>query len=188
MKMKIDKKKFNEQLEHFYSDRKRKKYYSTEEIKALSGISERTLRYRLKELAKRYEAVPSLLLKKNRKWQIHYTVVDEFMPKYEPRTYTLSNYPWKSFITWCMVDDFDEQYHLYLIMEVEKALPENAFYFTIEKTKKNVNHVHMISDAESETIKNKVTEILNQYLQPIHYRLLVENIINRSQIISYLKK
>ena len=106
------------QLEDFYGNKKLKEYYSSNRIMELTGISERTFRYRVKELAEQYKGVPSLLHKKDRKWRIHYSLVDAFQSKYVPREFTLHNLSWKSFITWNTKDNYPEEYHHQLIKEV----------------------------------------------------------------------
>ena len=61
--------------------KKTKTYYSSSEIMELCDISERTLRYRLVELKKKYKGQPSLLSKQNKKWRIHHSIVEDFAPK-----------------------------------------------------------------------------------------------------------
>ncbi|WP_435416631.1 DeoR family transcriptional regulator [Polaribacter aestuariivivens] len=61
--------------------KKYKKYYTTSEIMEHYQISERTIRYRLLELKEKYKKQPSLLSKKNKKWQIHNTIIEQFAPK-----------------------------------------------------------------------------------------------------------
>jgi DNA-binding Lrp family transcriptional regulator len=186
--MGINKKSFNNQLEEFYNNRKLKEYYSAKKIMELTGISERTFRYRVKELSEQYKEVPSLLHKKNRKWKIHYSIVDRFQPKYQPREFTLYNLNWKSFITWNTVDRFDNEYHQHLINEVMVAFPDSNFFSAIEKTKKDVNHVHMVSDASPNEIEITINKILQQYIKKGQYMLEVTEVIKKSQSINYLKK
>lgn len=61
--------------------KKTKTYYSSSEIMELCDISERTLRYRLVELKKKYIGQPSLLRKQNKKWRIHNSLLKYFAPK-----------------------------------------------------------------------------------------------------------
>jgi len=188
MKEKLDKISFDKQLEDYYHNRKQRKYYTYNDIITITGISERTFRYRITNLKHKYRLVPSLLIKKNRNWKIHYTLVDEFMPKYKPRIITLSNYDWKSFLTWCLVDKYGRDYHEQLINEVMLKFPDNSFYYCIEKTKKGVNHVHMVTNANAIEITDEVDKILNKYLNKKSYRLQVEDIMKKSQAINYLNK
>ncbi|WP_028871288.1 hypothetical protein [Psychroserpens burtonensis] len=188
MKQKTDKNTFNQQLDDFYENRKQRKYYSYNDIINITGISERTFRYRINKLKKKYEDVPSLLVKKNRKWKIHYTLVDEFMPKYKPRTLTLSNYDWKTFITWCMAEKYSKDYHQQLINEVMIKFNNNSFYYCIEKTKRGLNHVHILSNASKNELTNEVDKILCKYLNKNAYRLQVEEMMKKSQAVRYLNK
>ena len=61
--------------------KKIKTYYSSSEIMEFYQISERTLRYRLVELKHKYKGQPSLLSKQNKKWRIHYSILEHFAPK-----------------------------------------------------------------------------------------------------------
>lgn len=58
-----------------------KNYYSTKEIMELYDISERTVRYRLLELKDKYKDRPTILSKKNKKWRIHNSIIEQFAPK-----------------------------------------------------------------------------------------------------------
>ena len=185
---KLDKKSFDKQLEEFYLNKKQRMYYTYNDIKNLTGISERTFRYRIAKLKNLYKNVPSLLSKKNRKWRIHYSLVDAFMPLYSPRKVTLRNYEWKSFITWCMIDSYGRDYHQQLVNEVKSKFSTKSFYYCIEKTKKGVNHVHLVSNVDKAIIRDEVDKILNKYLDKKAYRLEVENINKKSQAIRYLNK
>ncbi|AZQ44857.1 hypothetical protein [Nonlabens ponticola] len=60
---------------------KSKTYYTSTEIMEFFNISERTVRYRLLELKKKYKNQPSLLSKSNGKWKIHNCIVKDFAPK-----------------------------------------------------------------------------------------------------------
>lgn len=188
MKEKLDKISFDKQLEEYFSNKKQRKYYTYNDIINITGISERTFRYRIKQLKNKYKNVPSVLIKKNRKWKIHYTLVEEFMPKYKPRTITISNYDWKSFITWCMVDNYKKDYHQQLINEVVREFPDNTFYYCIEKTKKGVNHVHMVTNATKSELITEVNKILSNYLSKYAYRLEVEELMKKSQAVRYINK
>ena len=58
-----------------------KTYYTSVEVMELYQISERTLRYRLKQLKDKFKKQPSLLSKENKKWKIHYSILEHFAPK-----------------------------------------------------------------------------------------------------------
>ena len=176
------------QLEDFYGNKKLKEYYSSNRIMELTGISERTFRYRIKELAEQYKDIPSLLHKKNRKWKIHYSLVDAFQSKYQPREFTLYNLNWKSFITWNTKDNYPEEYHQELIKEVMDAYSDANFFSAIEKTKKGINHVHLVCDLSPDTITDKIDVILQKYIGKKGYVLEITEVIKKSQSINYLKK
>ena len=61
--------------------KKIKTYYSTADIMELYDISERTIRYRLVELADKYKGRPTIFSKQNKKWKIHNSIIEQFAPK-----------------------------------------------------------------------------------------------------------
>lgn len=61
---------------------KQKTHLKFHEILELTGISERTFRYRIKELKKKYKDSPELLFKKGHSWRIHVSLITEFNNKY----------------------------------------------------------------------------------------------------------
>ncbi len=62
---------------------KQKTHYKFAEILKLTGISERTFRYRIKELKEKYKDSPDLLFKKRNSWRIHVSLITEFNNKYQ---------------------------------------------------------------------------------------------------------
>lgn len=61
--------------------KKYKTYYTGVEVMEYYQISERTLRYRLATLKKKYKGQPSLLSKQNNIWRIHNSILEHFEPK-----------------------------------------------------------------------------------------------------------
>ncbi len=59
-----------------------KTYLKFSEVLEITGISERTFRYRIKELKTKYKNNPELLHKKQHSWKIHQSILFEFNPKY----------------------------------------------------------------------------------------------------------
>lgn len=61
---------------------KQKTHYGFNEILKLTGISERTFRYRIAELKEKYKDSPDLMTKKRNKWKIHVSLLNEFNNKH----------------------------------------------------------------------------------------------------------
>ncbi|WP_418637595.1 hypothetical protein [Winogradskyella sp.] len=62
---------------------KQKTHYTFSEVLSLTGISERTFRYRIKELKVKYKDQPDLLYKKRHSWRIHFSLLTEFNYRYQ---------------------------------------------------------------------------------------------------------
>ena len=61
---------------------KKKTHLKFAEILEITGISERTFRYRIKELKVIYKNSPELLFKKGHSWRVHVSLISEFNNKY----------------------------------------------------------------------------------------------------------
>ena len=64
---------------------KKKTYYKFSDILKLTGISERTYRYRISELKEKYKESSDLLYKKGGVWRIHFSIINEFYTKKIPK-------------------------------------------------------------------------------------------------------
>lgn len=61
-------------------------YYEFKHIIEITGISERTFRYRMKVIREKYKDQPELLFKKRHSWRIHPSLLFEFNHKYQITT------------------------------------------------------------------------------------------------------
>ena len=98
-------------------------YYQLNQLEGLTGMSTRSLKYRMKEVKVKYSGVSHLLHRNGRAWEIHYTLIDEFLPKYNKKQTTIDNHKWETLLTWNTKDSYDIKYHIQLIHEVKQKLP-----------------------------------------------------------------
>lgn len=164
-------------------------YYNLSQLTTLTGLSPRMLKYRIKKVKSKYVDTPTLLSKVGRSWRIHYTIIHEFLPirTHKSRT-TLTNFKWNTMATWSMKSNYTLSYHDQLIKEVSDAMIKHSIYYTIELDKRGCPHVHLVSDAPQTTIQQAIKRVLDTYLSPKEYRLLVSQIDNKPSVIGYLKK
>ncbi len=181
-------KEVSEQFDKFPDKIKSKYYYSTKEVLEITGISERLLRYRLKDLSKIYANIPSKLKKVNRVWLIYYTLVDEFLPKYKPRKETVCNMNWKTFLSWTTIEHYDVSYHNRLIEEILNKFPEDNFLYKVERNKQGVNHVHIITDIDHTTIQKIAYGVIGDYLGFKEYMIDSSPLRSKIRAIRYLNK
>lgn len=177
------------QLLNETNDTRLKVYYSLTELMELTGMCARALKYRMLTVKKKYEGVPSLLSKKDRTWKIHYTIVNEFDPKYNIKSKTIHNYNWTTMATWNPKFNYDVKYHQELINQIKEQLPNNVVSYTVETDGRGVNHAHIISDADMKQLNDAVTLTIRKYIEdPYECRVLVEPIYNKYSAVEYLKK
>jgi len=61
---------------------KQKTHLKYADVINVTGISERTFRYRIKELKEKYKDSPDLLYKKRQSWNVHISLLPEFRNKH----------------------------------------------------------------------------------------------------------
>lgn len=164
-----------------------KVYYQLKDLEVITDLSKRSLLYRMKKIKLKYMGVSRLLFKKGRSWQIHYTLIDEFMPKYKKGS-NIFNYGWKSFITWNLKNNYDVAYHKHLISEIRNLIPNSIFIFSIERDKRGVHHLHAITDVNISYASKYVMGVLNNYLKPFEFIAQIAEVNNKYSAVTYIKK
>lgn len=170
------------------NDSRVKIFYQLNQLEEMTGMSPRALKYRMKLVKEKYSGMPNLLFRNGRPWQIHYTLISEFMPRYKKAETNVTNHKWETLITWNMKDDYDVNYHIQLINEVKEQLPFVNIGYVVEIDDRGVNHLHAITDGYKDDVEVEVTGVLNKYLDSKLYRHQIEKINNRGSITRYLKK
>lgn len=180
--------KGEKQLHRYFNELKMKTFFSSTDVMNMTGISLRTLRYRIAELKVKYKGVTSLMFQKGNKWQIHNNIVGEFLPKYEPRWKNLYNINWQSFITWITLNDYDMDYHRQLADDLASKNPSIRFYYVLERTENGKYHAHLLSTGDVKTIEGSLRKILSDYIPYFEYRMEVSAVRNKVMAINYLQK
>ena len=166
-----------------------KYYYSLSELTDITGMSIRSLKYRMKEIKMKFHSVPYLISKQGKQWRIHYTMVDLFKPKYRMSYSQFYNHHWTCMVTWNPKFNYDIEYHLEIITQVKENLSEYSIAYVIEKDSRDINHSHIISDAPRSEFDTVVRAVLNQYIEnKSEYRIQTESINNQHCIVTYLQK
>ena len=163
-------------------------YYQLNQLQTITGMSIRSLKYRMKEVKKKYLDIPTLLNRDSNKWQIHYTIINEFMPIYKKKHTNIMNHRWETLLTWNMLDSYDVKYHQQLISEVKDELPAVNIGYVIELDGRGVNHIHALTDGCKDEVEVAVASVLEKYIGTTQYRWQVEKINNHSSVTNYLLK
>ena len=180
--------KGEKQLHKYFNELKMKIYFSSTDVMNMTGISLRTLRYRIAELKEKYKGVKSLMFQKGNRWNIHNDIVGEFLPKYEPRWKNLYNINWQSFITWSTLNNYDMDYHKQIADELALNNPGSRFYYVLERTDNGKYHAHLLSTGDVKTIEESLRKILSGYIPYFEYRMEVSEVRNKVMAINYLQK
>jgi hypothetical protein len=165
-----------------------KVFYNLAELEKLTGMSPRALKYRMLEVKEKYKEVPMLLSKKYREWHIHYTIVDEFKPKYKTKGRT-DVFDLKTIATWNPKYNYDVKYHLQLIKEIKEQLPANLITYTVELDGRGYNHTHLVTDADLHQVHTAINTTLNKYLlSKSEIQFNIDHIKNKFGTVEYIKK
>jgi hypothetical protein len=163
-------------------------YYQLNQLEKITGLSSRMLKYKMAKIKLKYEGVTSLLKKEGRKYQIHTSIINEFLPINKRKSYNENNYNWKTFASWNPFQNYDAEYHFVLIQEIKSFLPENTIKYTIELDRRGINHVHFISDASVPDLKKMVNKVIFKYFSWHEITYQVGNINNKYSSVSYTQK
>jgi len=123
-----------------------KNYYSLKELSPIVNLTYRQLQKRIKTL--NLEAIDkNLIYKKNNKWNIHQSLINQFKRKKQPINYKL-------FVTIASKNQFDVNYWRYLITnQLYKLLKTydktTRIKYVIEKTSNGIYHLHFITTFSS---------------------------------------
>lgn len=163
-------------------------YYRLNQLNKLTGLSPRMLKYRMLKVKKKYNNKLNLLKKEGKSWQIHYSIVNDFMPKNNRKSNPISNDNWKCFATWNPHENHDIEYHYELIKEIKQQLPDNKIRYAIELDKRGNNHTHFICDAPTSKTKKIVESVINKYFSWHEIIHQVADINNQFSSMRYITK
>lgn len=166
-----------------------KVFYQLNQLMPITGMSIRSLKYRMKKVKEKYSDMPNLLKRNGRTWQIHYTIIDEFMPVYKKAITTINNHKWETLVTWNTKDSYDVKYHIQLVNELKREIPNTNIAYVIEQDGRGNNHIHAITDGYLMPVTNATNKVLSKYLlNEYNCKYQIENINKRYSITSYLQK
>lgn len=181
-------KKFKELINETNENRI-KQYFNLTQLSEITGLGTRALKYRMLQVKEKYKDVPALLKKEGRNWNIHYTIINEFLPKYKTSNTTIYNFDWKSMCTWNTKFNYDFEYHKQIITEIKQELPNTKIIYAIEQDGRGINHVHLIADVLTDIVFSVTQKVLGQYMDiPTDCRIQTSTVLNRYSIIEYVKK
>lgn len=163
-------------------------YSTLTELIVITGLKKRALLYRMIKVKEKYADMPNLLMKKGRSWKIHYTIIQEFMPKRNKKDLTIYTFPWKNMVTWNTRSKYDIDCQKEFINQVKDRLSLYTIYYTIELDTRGFPHVHFLSNANKSELKQAVDYVMDLYLSKREYKLEVSEINNKYCAIKYLDK
>jgi hypothetical protein len=170
-------------------DNVKDKYYQLNQLMSITGLSQRMLKYRMLKVKDKYKDFKELLFRKSNKWQIHHSIINEFMPL-RKKVISLSNSTdWICFVTWNTIENYQIDYHVQLLKLIKEKLPLGTkIKYVIEKDKRGVNHVHFLTNATiNETIKC-VNQVLYQFFNWYEIMTKVTEINDLDSVQNYLAK
>jgi len=134
-------------------NKEEKEFYTLKELKPFTELHYRALQNRIKVVSNKYQDRTELIYKKNNKWFIHNSLINEFKKEKLPIDYRL-------FVTIASGDKLDKAHWKYIIFRINKNLKQlNALTrtkYVIELTRNKIYHLHFITTYNSIKILNKL--------------------------------
>lgn len=169
-------------------EKRAKIYYSLKSLEKITSLSPRSLKYRMKLIKKKYEGDEFSLSKKGKQWNIHFTLINEFLPKYKGKRESIYAEKWITEFSWNLKNSYDYNYHSKLIELIKVNLGKYKIGFCIEKDERGYYHVHGISVASRNKVLDSVKKILSQFLDNKENRIKVNEVRDKYFYIEYMKK
>lgn len=163
-------------------------YYSLKSLEKITSLSTRSLKYRMKLIKKKYEGKEFYLSKKGKQWNIHYTLINEFLPKYKGKRENIYVENWITEFSWNFKFNYSIDYHKKLIDLVKDELKQFKIGYCLEKDKRGYYHIHGMTNATRDIVLEKVISVLNRYLSNNEFILNVDEIRNKYCYVEYMKK
>ncbi|MCW1148035.1 hypothetical protein [Flavobacterium lacisediminis] len=169
-------------------EKKAKIFYNLKSLERITTKKARALKYDMARVKIKYKDSEHLLFKKGRDWNIHFTLIHEFLPKYKGKRESIYAEKWATHFSWNLKKSYDYKYHNKLVELIKSDLGKYKIGFCIEKDERGYYHVHGISDASTNKVLSSVKKILCQFLDNKEKRIKVNEIQNKYCYIAYMKK
>lgn len=125
-------------------------FYTLKQIENyhFTDLKYRMIKYRFKDLISKGDiSEGKLVLKKNNKWHIHYSLLDKFQARRKRKSHSKVEY--QSELTINFDSNYDVPFYHFIGSEVLKGLDPNQSTYCIEASdiKKNTYHIHFATTA-----------------------------------------
>ena len=85
--------------------------------------------------------------------------------------------------------NYDRNYHIELVNQIKDRLPENKILYAVETDGRGINHTHIITDTDKNTLNEIVTNTLLTFIEdPKEFELRTEKLIKKYGAIEYINK
>lgn len=145
-----------------FQEKRAKIFYNLKSLERITTKKARALKYDMARVKIKYKDSEHLLFKKGRDWNIHFTLINEFLPKYKGRRESIYAEKWVTEFSWNLKNSYDYNYHSKLLELIKVDLGKNKIGFCIERDGRGYYHVHGISDASINKVLVSVKKILSQ--------------------------
>lgn len=163
-------------------------YYNLKSLESITMLSTRALKYRMKIIKEKYRASKFLLYKEGRAWNIHYSLISEFLPRYMGKKSNIYTEKWITEFSWNTKSSYNESYHIQLLNDLKTELSHFKVGYSLEKDRRGYYHVHGISYGGKDAVSEAIKKVISRYEVRNEFRIQVEDIRNKYSYIEYMKK
>lgn len=163
-------------------------YYNLKALESITMLSPRALKYRMKVMKEKYKTSNFFLYKTGREWNIHYTLIIKFLPKYNTKRNNAYTENWLTEFGWNAKSNYGTDFHIQILEDLKTELNHYKIGFCLEKDKRGQYHVHGITNATKEKVKNKIDKIISKYMLKYELKTEIKGLLNKYSYVEYMRK
>ena len=160
-------------------------YYTLKELIPLANINYRQLQNRILTILQNHINNPTLIHKQNGRWNIHHSIINEFVRVKNPINYKL-------FTTISSRNDFSQDYWKVVIKSIDEEIrnnldKNNRTKYVIELNQSGVYHLHfMTTFNNNKELKSLINN--NRYINNNNMNILIKQTYDVDGLHKYFRK
>jgi hypothetical protein len=163
-------------------------YYNLKSLEKMTTLKPRALKYRMKLIKEKYKGRDFLLNKKGKEWNIHYSLINEFLPKYKSKLSNVYSENWRTEFSWNSRSNYNKDQHIQLLNELKLELNDFKIGYSLERDSRGIYHVHGLAYASKEKVKEAFKRVISKYLLSNEFRIHTSDLLNKYSYIEYMRK
>lgn len=165
-----------------------KVYYNLKSLEKITTLKTRALKYRMKLIKEKYKGRDFLLSKRGKEWNIHYTIINEFLPKYKSKLSSVYTENWQTEFGWNSRSNYNRDQHIQFLNDLKLELNDYKIGYSLERDSRGIYHVHGLAFACKEKVRSAIERIVAKYFLSDEFRIQAYELRNKYSYVEYMRK